>query len=214
MSTYNIKTHPRKKADYDYLIKIGVIGNSAVGKSCVILRYIDDKFAPSFLTTIGIDFKIKMLTSGSKRIKLQVWDTAGQDRFRSITHQYLRGLNVIILIYDVNDIRSFESVTDWVLSINEKADEYVQVILVGNKIDIGKRQITYEMGVEIARKYKMSFFECSAKTNTGIDEIFKIAIELTLKTYEQHIIKSNKSSVIQLKHPKSNNNENENKCKC
>ena len=188
---------------------MGVIGNSAVGKSCIILRYIDDKFTPSFVTTIGIDFKIKMVVNGGKRIKLQVWDTAGQDRFRSITHQYLRGLNVIVLIYDVNNIASFESVTDWVVSIDEKADKYVQVILVGNKIDMGKRQITYEMGMDMARKHKMSFFECSAKTGVGVDEIFKIAIELSLKTYDQHIIKSGD---IQLKQHKSSNNEN--KCKC
>ncbi|KAJ3158408.1 GTP-binding protein [Geranomyces michiganensis] len=98
-----------KSASYDYLIKLLLIGDSGVGKSCLLLRFSDDSFTPSFITTIGIDFKIRTIELDGKRIKLQIWDTAGQERFRTITTAYYRGAMGILLTYDVTDERSFNS---------------------------------------------------------------------------------------------------------
>uniref|UniRef100_A0A453M9K3 Uncharacterized protein n=2 Tax=Aegilops tauschii subsp. strangulata TaxID=200361 RepID=A0A453M9K3_AEGTS len=99
----------RARADYDYLIKLLLIGDSGVGKSCLLLRFSDGSFTTSFITTIGIDFKIRTVELDGKRIKLQIWDTAGQERFRTITTAYYRGAMGILLVYDVTDEASFNS---------------------------------------------------------------------------------------------------------
>lgn len=95
--------------NYDFLIKLLLIGDSGVGKSCCLLRFSEDSFTPSFITTIGIDFKIRTIELDGKRVKLQIWDTAGQERFRTITTAYYRGAMGILLVYDVTDERSFNS---------------------------------------------------------------------------------------------------------
>lgn len=96
--------------NYDFLIKLLLIGDSGVGKSCCLLRFSEDSFTPSFITTIGIDFKIRTIELDGKKVKLQIWDTAGQERFRTITTAYYRGAMGILLVYDVTDERSFNSV--------------------------------------------------------------------------------------------------------
>jgi Ras-related protein Rab-8A len=106
---------------YDHLVKLLLIGDSGVGKSCLLLRFSDDAFTNSFITTIGIDFKVKTVELENKRVKLQIWDTAGQERFRTITSAYYRGAMGILLTYDVCDLRSFENVKNWMQNIKEHA---------------------------------------------------------------------------------------------
>ncbi len=106
-----------------------------MGKSSLLLRYADDSFSSSFITTIGIDFKLKSVTVNDFKIKLQIWDTAGQERFRSINASYYRGANCILLLYDVTDHVSFDNVVNWILQIEENADPDVHRILIGNKAD-------------------------------------------------------------------------------
>ena len=120
---------------YDHLVKLLLIGDSGVGKSCLLLRFSDDQFTASFITTIGIDFKVKTVDLEGKRVKLQIWDTAGQERFRTITSAYYRGAMGILLTYDVTDRRSFENVRNWMANVKEHASERVVVSLVGNKDD-------------------------------------------------------------------------------
>ena len=118
------------------LYKILLLGDSAVGKSCLLLRYCENSFQESHLTTIGLDFRLKTINLEDKRkIKVQIWDTAGEDRFRAITRNYYRGANGILLIYDVTDQESFEHVRDWVEKIKEEASEEIIIYLVANKID-------------------------------------------------------------------------------
>ncbi|KAK6146944.1 hypothetical protein DH2020_017856 [Rehmannia glutinosa] len=178
----------RARADYDYLIKLLLIGDSGVGKSCLLLRFSDGSFTTSFITTIGIDFKIRTIELDGKRIKLQIWDTAGQERFRTITTAYYRGAMGILLVYDVTDESSFNSnhssfridfilfsdIRNWIRNIEQHASDNVNKILVGNKADMdeSKRAIPTSKGQALADEYGIKFFETSAKTNMNVEEVF------------------------------------------
>ncbi|XP_047171672.1 ras-related protein RABE1a [Vigna umbellata] len=164
----------RARADYDYLIKLLLIGDSGVGKSCLLLRFSDGSFTTSFITTIGIDFKIRTIELDGKRIKLQIWDTAGQERFRTITTAYYRGAMGILLVYDVTDESSFNNIRNWIRNIEQHASDNVNKILVGNKADMdeSKRAVPTSKGQALADEYGIKFFETSAKTNMNVDEVF------------------------------------------
>lgn len=164
----------KARAKYDYLLKLLLIGDSGVGKSCLLLRYSDDSFTSSFITTIGIDFKIKSIAIGDSKVKLQIWDTAGQERFRTITTAYYRGAMGILLVYDVSDETSFANVKNWMRQIDQNATENVNRVLVGNKCDVtdSERKVTPEQGKKLAAEFGIKFFETSAKLNTGVDEAF------------------------------------------
>ncbi|KAJ8636899.1 hypothetical protein MRB53_011166 [Persea americana] len=164
----------RARADYDYLIKLLLIGDSGVGKSCLLLRFSDGSFTTSFITTIGIDFKIRTIELDAKRIKLQIWDTAGQERFRTITTAYYRGAMGILLVYDVTDESSFNNIRNWIRNIEQHASDNVNKILVGNKADMdeSKRAVPTSKGQALADEYGIKFFETSAKTNLNVEQVF------------------------------------------
>ncbi|XP_010552997.1 PREDICTED: ras-related protein RABE1d [Tarenaya hassleriana] len=164
----------RARTDYDYLIKLLLIGDSGVGKSCLLLRFSDDTFTTSFITTIGIDFKIRTVELDGKRIKLQIWDTAGQERFRTITTAYYRGAMGILLVYDVTDESSFNNIRNWMKNIEQHASDNVNKILVGNKADMdeSKRAVPTSKGQALADEYGIQFFETSAKTNYNVESVF------------------------------------------
>ncbi|KAJ2256158.1 GTP-binding protein [Coemansia sp. RSA 454] len=144
-----------------------------VGKSCLLLRFSDDQFTPSFITTIGIDFKIRTIELDGKRIKLQIWDTAGQERFRTITTAYYRGAMGILLVYDVTDERSFNNIENWYMNVEQHASEGVNKILIGNKCDIEERRVvSRDMGQALANKFNIQFKETSAKSNINVEEAF------------------------------------------
>jgi Ras-related protein Rab-8A len=162
-----------RSATYDFLIKLLLIGDSGVGKSCLLLRFSDDSFTPSFITTIGIDFKIKTIELDGKRIKLQIWDTAGQERFRTITTAYYRGAMGILLIYDTTDEQSFQNIRNWIRNIEQHAADNVDKILVGNKCDmVSDKVVETSRGKALADEYGIEFFETSAKTNVNVVEAF------------------------------------------
>lgn len=160
--------------DHDYLIKLLLIGDSGVGKSCLLLRFSDDTFTTSFITTIGIDFKIRTIELDGKRVKLQIWDTAGQERFRTITTAYYRGAMGIILVYDVTDESSFNNIRNWIKNIEQHASDNVNKILVGNKADMdeSKRAVSTARGQALANEYRLKFYETSAKTNMNVEDVF------------------------------------------
>merc|ERR1712130_601928 len=123
--------------------------------------------------TIGIDFKIKNIEIDDKRIKLQIWDTAGQERFRTITTSYFRGAQGIVLVYDVTDRRSFESIRNWISQIQQHADVHVNKILVGNKCDmLDEKVVSTEEGEKLAKEFGIQFWECSAKNDINVDQAF------------------------------------------
>ena len=151
-----------------------LIGDSGVGKSCLLLRFADDTYTESYISTIGVDFKIRTIQLDGKTIKLQIWDTAGQERFRTITSSYYRGAQGIVVVYGLDDKKSFENVKQWVEEIDRYAGEGVVKLLVGNKCDVEARQVTREEAEKFAEELKMRYMETSAKTGENVEETFML----------------------------------------
>lgn len=164
---------------FDYMFKILIIGNSSVGKTSFLFRYADDSFTSAFVSTVGIDFKVKAVVRNDKKMKLQIWDTAGQERYRTITTAYYRGAMGFILMYDVTNVESFNSVQDWVTQIKTYSWDNAQVILVGNKSDMeSERVVTYERGKQLADQLGLEFFETSAKENINVKNVFERLVDI------------------------------------
>ena len=154
------------------LYKILLLGDSTVGKTCFLLRYVDDSFLDLHMATIGLDYRLKtMILENQQIVKVQLWDTAGQDKFRAITRNYYKGASGIILIFDVTNINSYENIKKWIIEIKEEISDKVSIILIGNKIDnVNERKITKDQGEKLAGEIGVKFFETSAKTGEGINE--------------------------------------------
>ena len=159
--------------DYDHLFKLVLIGDSGVGKSCILLRFADDSFTESYITTIGVDFRFRTIKVEEKNVKLQIWDTAGQERFRTITSAYYRGADAIVLVYDCTDRESFDHIDSWLQEVNKYSNENTVKVLIGNKSDKSEeRKITEEDGKAKADSVGLSFIETSAKDASHIEEAF------------------------------------------
>ena len=161
------------KRDYDYLFKLVLIGDSGVGKSCLLLRFADDAFTDSYISTIGVDFRFRTVQIGEKYVKLQIWDTAGQERFRTITSAYYRGADGIIMVYDVCSEESFDHVQDWLQEVNRYASEGTCKLLIGNKNDRSDKVVSADKGKAFADSLGIPFLETSAKTASNVEAAFR-----------------------------------------
>lgn len=159
--------------NYDYLIKLLVIGDSGIGKTCLLLRFADDTFTTSHLPTIGVDFKIKTIEVDRKQVKLQIWDTAGQERYKTITQTYYKGAMGIIIAYDCTDEDSFNNVMMWLEQVRNHADEDVKKVLIANKCDRPDRKVSTEQGQALAQQLGLHFLETSSKSNINVQETFQ-----------------------------------------
>jgi len=172
----------RPARDHDFLFKLLLIGDSSVGKTSVLLRYVDDAFNSDFQTTIGVDFKLAELTRKDKLLKLQLWDTAGQDRFRNIVASYYRGANGIILVYDVTNAESFHNIPKWLDESSSYLNKSVPKLLIGNKVDLSsQRQVATADAQEFANQHGMQFLETSAKTAKNIRASFEVMADSMLE---------------------------------
>lgn len=159
---------------YDYMFKVLLLGDAGVGKTSLMWRFSDDVFNQTYISTIGIDLKLRTIDVEGKKVRLQVWDTAGQERFHAISVSYYRTAVGIMLVYDITRRRSFENIAKWLRNIDEHAQEDVVKLLIGNKCDMQQpRDVKREEGEMLADEYDMSFFETSAKENESIDEAFE-----------------------------------------
>mmetsp|Transcript_53476 Transcript_53476/g.48086 ORF Transcript_53476/g.48086 Transcript_53476/m.48086 type:complete len:244 (-) Transcript_53476:334-1065(-) len=174
------------RASLIHKIKILTIGDSGVGKSSVILRFTDDTFTPSFITTIGIDYKMKNMTlDDGTKCKCQIWDTAGQERFRNITTAYYRGAQGILLVYDITDEQSFLNVKYWLQQIDQYSTAHPIVILIGNKCDLEvDREVSIERGQELAKDFDILFLETSARKSINIEQCFDNLIKEVIEVQE------------------------------
>ncbi|WRX13834.1 Small GTPase - like 10 [Theobroma cacao] len=180
--------------EYDYLFKLLLIGDSSVGKSCLLLRFADDSYVDSYISTIGVDFKIRTVELDGKTIKLQIWDTAGQERFRTITSSYYRGAHGIIclfpiknavfqhpscilglqqIVYDVTEMESFNNVKQWLNEIDRYANDSVCKLLVGNKCDLVENKVVdTQTAKAFADELGIPFLETSAKDSINVEQAF------------------------------------------
>lgn len=167
---------------YSYLFKYIIIGDTGVGKSCLLLQFTDKRFQPVHDLTIGVEFGARMINIEGKQIKLQIWDTAGQERFRTITSTYYRGTHGVIVVYDVTSGESFANVKRWLHEIDQNC-EVVNRILVGNKNDDPERKVVLtEDARRFADQMGIRLFETSAKDNINVEEMFRAVTELVLKS--------------------------------
>ncbi|XP_033947715.1 ras-related protein Rab-3C isoform X1 [Pseudochaenichthys georgianus] len=165
--------------NFDYMFKLLIIGNSSVGKTSFLFRYADDAFTSAFVSTVGIDFKVKTVYKNDKRIKLQIWDTAGQERYRTITTAYYRGAMGFILMYDITNEESFGAVQDWSTQIKTYSWDNAQVVLAGNKCDMEEeRVVSVDNGRLLAEQLGFEFFETSAKDNVNVKQTFERLVDL------------------------------------
>ncbi|KEG06336.1 putative small GTP-binding protein Rab1 [Trypanosoma grayi] len=174
-------------SEYDHLFKLLLIGDSGVGKSCLLLRFADDSYTESYISTIGVDFKIRTLNLDGKMIKLQIWDTAGQERFRTITSSYYRGAHGIIIVYDTTDMESFNNIKTWLSEIDKFASENVNKLLVGNKCDlVVKKAVDTQVAKDFADSLGIPFLETSAKDSSNVEEAFtRMAMDIKKRVVAQ-----------------------------
>ena len=163
--------------------KIITLGDSHVGKSSLIIKFIENKFTTNYLTTVGFDLKCKTIQMNDEEIKLIIHDTAGQERFRSLASNYIKKANGVLLVYDISDKKSFDNIGKWMDDIIEESDNKIPIVLAGNKCDLKQeRVITKEVGENIAKQYNLIFFETSCKDGDNVDNCFK---ELTQQILER-----------------------------
>ena len=171
-------------SDYQYIFKLILIGNSGVGKSSIIQRYMKNTFEESYKCTIGVDFLMKTLNLKGKTVKLQLWDTAGQEKYKSMVASYYRGANVALVVFDITSHASFDSLPVWIENYYKNGPEEKNIILIGNKKDMEEsRQVTRQEAEIFSETNNMMYFETSAKEGDNIEYIFTYAAEKLLEYY-------------------------------
>jgi len=176
-----------KDKDYDYIFKIVLVGDTCVGKSCILVRFSDDIFVENYVTTIGVDFRFKTMTVKNKIVKIQIWDTAGQERYRSLTTAYYRGAAAIILCCDITNKDSFYNLNNWIDEVSKFIDKDVDKLVLMNKSDLSNhRKIDSNEIAEFEKVNDIKVMEVSAKTGKGIDKAFEYIIEKLINKNEKN----------------------------
>lgn len=159
---------------YDVLLRLMLVGDTGVGKTCLICQYAENQFNPIHVTTIGVDFKLKMAEIRGKMVKMQIWDTAGQERFEAITKQFYRRAMGVVLVFDICSRSSFESLAKWLLYVKEFSQPETQVIMLGNQCDReAQRQVSTAVAQKFAEDNNLRYYETSAKLPSSLDKPFQ-----------------------------------------
>ena len=159
--------------------KLVFLGEIYVGKTSLLSRFMSDTFDDNYKATIGIDFLSKSMTLPDRTVRLQLWDTAGQERFRSLIPNYIRDSSVAIIVFDVTNKQSFESLEHWVKDVRTERGELARIVIVGNKSDKHEdRMVTYEEAQEAAKAFNAGFLETSAKTGDNVDGLFDVIAQI------------------------------------
>ncbi|XP_064425725.1 ras-related protein Rab-35 [Latimeria chalumnae] len=189
--------------DYDHLFKLLIIGDSGVGKSSLLLRFADNTFSGSYITTIGVDFKIRTVEINGEKVKLQIWDTAGQERFRTITSTYYRNTHGVIIVYDITNAESFVNVKRWLHEIGQNCDSVCK-ILVGNKNDDpSRKQVETADARRFCDQMGIRLFETSAKENINVEEMFSCITFMVLKAKKDNLARlQQQNEVVRINKPK------------
>mmetsp|Transcript_16239 Transcript_16239/g.36405 ORF Transcript_16239/g.36405 Transcript_16239/m.36405 type:complete len:215 (+) Transcript_16239:82-726(+) len=166
--------------EYNYLFKYIIVGDAGVGKSCLLLQFTDKRFRAEHDMTIGVEFGHRIVSVEDQRVKLQIWDTAGQEAFRSITRAYYRGATGALLVYDISRRATFDHLAQWLTDARQNAQPNMVIILIGNKCDLERREVAYEEGAWFARQNGLFFLETSAKTGSNVEAAF---LETACKIY-------------------------------
>ena len=196
------------------IITFGTLGDSKVGKTALTNAYLEKEFEDEYLSTIGVNSCIKEITINLNNkelpIKVKIWDTAGQEKFKSISVQYIKNCMGIFIVYAINDIESFNNILSWLKEVEEKKSRSnIPLILIGNKYDLEKeRKISKEEGEKLASRYNMKFFECSAKTGYNVNEAFQCLTDQVVETYKEEFIKGDQKTKI------VSGKKKRNKCEC
>ena len=199
--------------NYSYLLKYIIIGDPSVGKSNLLMKFANNKFTEEYEATIGVEFGVKNITLDNQIYRIQIWDTAGQENFRSITRAYYKNCVCAMVVYDITNKKSFDNVQNWIKDVITNSPKTVLIILIWNKIDlIDKRQVSFDDGQEFAINQGIIFMETSAKTGDGVEEIFKkSAQEIKKRIGENYYdlnsetcgIKKGKNNTVNLNNEKS-----------
>ena len=199
--------------EYDLLFKLILIGDSYVGKSNILLKYLKNQFNENSKTTIGVEFGTKNIIINNKRIKIQIWDTAGQERYRSITSAYYKGAKGALIVYDITRKNTFDNIDKWITDLKLNGDKNICIIILGNKSDlIDKREINKNDGIKKAEMYKTAFFETSALNGDNISKAFDELIE-QIVINNKNIFQDDNENEID-KGVNLNDEKNNNKKKC
>ena len=166
-------------------LKLLLVGDTSVGKTSILSKYIDDIFEEKAISTIGVEYKVKSLVINGRKIKLRIWDSSGQDRFRSITQSFFRNADGILFIFDLTEINTFEGIKQWLID-SESYDLSIKKILVGNKVDlIEKRKVEKEIIDNFVKRMQLKYYEMSAKDGTNIDIVFRELAEMVLSGFSE-----------------------------
>ena len=197
--------------EYDLLFKLILIGDSCVGKSNILLKYLKNQFNENSKTTTGVEFGTKNIIINNKRIKIQIWDTAGQERYRSITSAYYKGAKGALIVYDITRKNTFDNIDKWIIDLKLNGDKNICIIILGNKSDlIDKREINKNDGIKKAEMYKIAFLETSALNGDNISKAFDELIEQIVINNKNIFQDDNENEIdkgVNLNDEKNNNNK-------
>ena len=206
-----------EEESYDLIFKLVLIGDSGVGKTNILSRYISNEFSLASQPTVGVEFGSKIIKKQDKSIKLQIWDTAGQERYKSITNAYYKGSKGAFVVYDISRKSTFENVDKWIDELKENATEDAHIMLVGNKTDLeDKREVQTEEVAKKAEQYKVAFCETSALKGKNIEKAFDTLVEeITKIAVSQRLVeikRESDSNTVSLNTQEETKTEKESKC--